>query len=709
MTQPAAADFTKPELSRCLVSDTTHGQSFIFSDENRNDYEEQYLAQDYEDECNDDDNDLYDLYGDFSLSTKAPRPRSRSTLKSTLSTAAHPNQKRNCPQFRSIRPIPPEILHLIFSQVDHATLCNINMASRHFHAIAKDYIEIEGTWNVGTEKNGDLLIEKMKSGSVNVLKIDCPTRWLPASRTYQRSDPRDGAWLRFVELITEPIDDEQHRANIYDSTEAISLREQDPEQPSLLDRVKKIIIGDSALPALLPYLHRVHTLEIMDQNFTIYRDIHLQSIFKACASLDTLIVDGCGNYEKIWIGWSKDRAASGTNTWTNSRLTHFSITWVSIGHDTMEAFLIACPRLIYFRARDVHFRQSGTDSSTNIVLDYTNVQSLPLKDVYRQVARLRPNLHYLSVTPERREPSDSLATQLRLMAELFPRIQHVDVEMHMPDDYDWYPDPVTAKFLAQLRSLEFFHSYYYFPHRMDRLLKHCRKLIRLDAHVAYSRPDPLPHLSVPRIRYQSSLSSSWRCPHLRVLELGLPYYTSVKQEEDVFRFLLHACPNLQELSLHLGTLRVGQEGLEKVTHKEFYTETVTISRRHKRPYTFTETRAEYVATEVWKEEKNTFCLLGRLSRLERLHVSVGLVPGVLYLSTFAFLRRASIYDCGRDMTAKVPVVFCPQLQSLRVHSSKWIAFGKRRGEPLDRRQFVNALKAMRPEVAISFQDNSENK
>lgn len=124
--------------------------------------------------------------------------------------------------------------------------------------------------------------------------------------------------MRFVELITEPINDEQHRVNICDSTKAISLREQDPKQPSLLDHVKKIIIGDSALPALLPYLHWVHTLEIKDQNFTIYRDIHLQPIFKACASLDTLIIDGCGNYEKIWIGWSKDRAASGTNMWTNS-------------------------------------------------------------------------------------------------------------------------------------------------------------------------------------------------------------------------------------------------------------------------------------------------------------------------------------------------------------------------------------------------------
>lgn len=61
------------------------------------------------------------------------------------------------------------------------------------------------------------------------------------------------------------------------------------------------------------------------------------------------------------------------------------------------------------------------------------------------------------------------------------------------------------------------------------------------------------------------------------------------------------------------------------------------------------------------------------------------VHGVLYPSHFAFLR-AGCHD--RDGKAQEPVVFYPQLQSLRIHCKKPIAFGKARGEAVDEQRFV---------------------
>ncbi|KAF9372168.1 hypothetical protein CPB97_001414, partial [Podila verticillata] len=84
--------------------------------------------------------------------------------------------------------------------------------------------------------------------------------------------------------------------------------------------------------------------------------------------------------------------------------------------------------------------------------------------------------------------------------------------------------------------------------------------------------------------------------------------------------------------------------------------------------------------------------LGELRRLERLNVEVtDKVPGVLYPSHFTFLRARS--HGRRDGIPEEPV-FCPRLQSLRIRCKQPIAFGKARGE---------ALKAMRPNVAISFE------
>ncbi|KAG0375261.1 hypothetical protein BGX24_009329 [Mortierella sp. AD032] len=639
-----------------------------FHDEdNDQEYSEGYCDSDY---CDDDSSDLHtNLWGDFSVRAKASRSTPRFTTKRTASTAAYPHLNRNSPSKR-IRQLPPEILHLIFSQIDNATLCQVSRASHQFNAIAKEYFERMSAWALGKQAEGDVLLEKMRSGSVNVLKIDCPTNWSRTTGRDQLFDTWIEAWKRSLS--------------------------------SLLSRstTARVLIGDPALPALLPYLHRIHTLEIWDQDRYIYRDLHLQPVLKASSSLDTLIIHGC-YYEQLWIGWSLDNNTTPEpKAWTHSLLTRISIRDVSISHDSMASLLTSCPRLTYFRAWNVHFRQSGIDS-TDTALFYVDMRSLPLNLVYRQAARLRPNLQYFSASAMRPNFSDLPLGHLVLTAELFPHLKHVNLERFtMPSDDDyWCPNPVTSKFLSQLTSIELCSA----PSRViDRILRHCRMLTCLKIRYGYKRPPPPPS-SPPQSphRSQDLPSFSWRCPQLRILELMTRYHATVQEDETLFRFLVHACPNLEELSLHLSTLRVGQEELIVTTREEIRTVTRTTTRRRNPPSTYIETWTEEVKTEEWHGHKNIFCLLGRLAWLKRLYVHVEDVPGVLYPSHFAFLGERR-HDRNRDGDGMVEPFFCPHLQSLRIHNRNPITFGKARGEPLTEQQFFRALKTIRPEVAISF-------
>ncbi|KAK3815538.1 MAG: hypothetical protein J3R72DRAFT_498201 [Linnemannia gamsii] len=673
-----------------------------FQDEdNDQGYSEGYSDSDY---CDDDSSDLHsNLWGDFSVRAKASRSTPQFTTKRTASTAAYPHLNRNSPSKR-IRHLPPEILHLIFSQVDNATLCQVSRASHQFNAITKEYFERMSAWDLGKLAEGDVLLEKMRSGSVNVLKIDCPMNWSPTTGRDQLLDTWIEAWKRFIELITEPIHNSKVPLlvanassinHVVDATEALSLSERDSKPRCLLDRVKKVLIGDPDLPALLPYLHRIHTLEIWDQDRYIYRDLHLQPVLKACSSLDTLIIHGC-YYERLWIGWSIDNnTPPEPKAWTHSLLTRISIRDVSISHDSMASLLTSCPRLTYFRVWDVHFRHPGIDS-TDTALFYVNMRSLPLNLVYRQAARLRPNLQYFSASAMRPNYSDLPLGHLVLTAELFPHLKHVNLERFtMPNDDDyWCPNAVTSKFLSQLTSIEVCSA----PSRViDRILKHCRMLTCLKIRYGYKRPPPPPS-STPQSphRSQDLPSFSWRCPQLRILELGTRSHATVQEDEAVFRFLVHACPNLEELSLHLSTLRVGQEELIVTTREEIRTVTRTTTRRRNPPSTYIETWTEEVKTEEWLGHKNIFCLLGRLAWLKRLNVHVEDVPGILYPSHFAFLGERR-HDRNRDGDGMVEPFFCPHLQSLRIHNRNPITFGKARGEPLTEQQFSRTLKTIRPE------------
>ncbi|KAG0320024.1 hypothetical protein BG000_003717 [Podila horticola] len=646
-----------------------HNQEGIyFSDE---DYEEEYSDEDicYNDEGEDVDQE--DIYGDFSVNTKAPsRTKPTNSAKGTrprpLSNVVLPHHQL---EFSGVRPIPPEVLHLIFSYADLPTLYRgISRVSRQFNAIARHYIEVEGTWTLGTQQEEDDLLEKLRSGSVNVLNVKFPssrTRTTGRLRPYDRGN---WAWPRFIGFITDPIHgnnrsspntDPSDAYSLSGSIAAISLVKRDPKQPCLLNRVKKMIIDDPALRDILPYLNRIHTLEL---NIKSKRyDLALQPILKICSSLDTLIIHG-HNYAKT-------------------------------------------------------------------LKDFAMVPINPFRNSFDE--------------------------QLALTAELFPHTQHLDVTLSLTED--WSADTVTSNFLAQLNSIAFIGKEAC-NEDMNSLLKHCRMLTRLSApDVSYTRP-PLKkppsvdqgvraaldaaevnrhrsstrqeqkynswrtQVPLSKVRHQKlhqrvekrlireeiisrrhqHLSSSWRCSRLRVLEMRIGtenQVVSAEEYEDVFRFLEHASANLEQLTLHLNTLWVGQEYQVETTKTELRTR-IEHWEWPNRPQRFTYSWREYVKVLVWQKSIQAFQKLGRLSRLERLIVHVKNVPGVLCQSDFAFLRGAD--SKGRKQGGMTESVFCPRLQSMRICCATTVEFGKTREEPFGERQFVNALKTIRPEATVSF-------
>ncbi|KAF9307668.1 hypothetical protein BG003_000386, partial [Podila horticola] len=677
-----------------------HNQEGIyFSDE---DYEEEYSDEDncYNDEGEDVDQE--DIYGDFSVNTKAPsRAKPTNSAKGTrprpLSNVVLPHHQL---EFSGVRPISPEVLHLIFSYADLPTLYRgISRVSRQFNAIARHYIELEGTWTLGTQQEEDDLLEKLRSGSVNVLNVKFPssrTRTTGRLRPYDRGN---WAWPRFIGFITDPIHgnncstpntDPSDVNSLSGSIAAISLVKRDPKQPCLLNRVKKMIIDDPALRDILPYLNRIHTLEL---NIKSKRyDLALQPILKICSSLDTLIVHG-HNYAKTFIHWIRDRDTN-TNTgeWINSHITHFSLTGASLSQETMEEFLGSCPRLTFFKAIDVLIQSVGASSADPP--HASNVASLPLERLYRQASFLCPRLKDFSMVPI--NPfRNSFDEQLALTAELFPHTQHLDVTLSLTED--WSADTVTSNFLAQLNSIAFIGKEAC-NEDMNSLLKHCRMLTRLSApDVSYTRP-PLKkppsvdqgvraaldaaevnrhrsstrqeqkynswrtQVPLSKVRHQKlhqrvekrlireeiisrrhqHLSSSWRCSRLRVLEMRIGtenQVVSAEEYEDVFRFLEHASANLEQLTLHLNTLWVGQEYQVETTKTELRTR-IEHWEWPNRPQRFTYSWREYVKVLVWQKGIQAFQKLGRLGRLERLIVHVKNVPGVLCQSDFAFLRGA---------------------------------------------------------------------
>lgn len=732
-----------------------------FADE---EYEDVYEEEDYDwsDYYEDEDDDQDDIYGDFSVNTKTPprvkpMPTARNKLSRSLSNAISLDHQHQ-PESTNVRPIPPEILHQIFSYADHPTLyCGISRVSRQFNAIAKHHIELVGKWTLRTQKEEDNLLEKLRSGLVNVLKVQLSNGQAQTTGRLKPYDRWHWAWQRFVGFITDPIhinrtlpDISSSNVNLSDLTAAMSLRARDPKQPCLLNRVKKVILDDAALPDILPYLHRIHTLEL---NIKAGKyDLSLQPILKTCSSLDTLTIHG-HNYSRNFICWNKNTDTnSDAEAWINSRITHFSITEVAFSQEAMEEFLGACPRLTFFKATDVHIRSAGATSS-DPPRAY-NVSSLPIEPLYRQAAFLCPRLKDFSLTL-RHPLQDCFDEQLALTAELFPYTQHLDVVLSLTEN--WSADPVTSSFLAQLNSIAFVGKEACYED-MDCLLRHCRMLTRLSApDISYtSSPQKTPpnvdkgvraaltaaeerrhtystpqeredyhwrhRIPIARDSHQKLLqrvekklvreeimsrrhqhtASSWRCPRLRVLELMIGttnQEVSAEGYEDVFRFLGHACPNLDQLTLHLKDLWVGQDIQFEQTTKEFRTRTFKhYFKGQLSSYTYS--GYEDIKTTVWKESTNAFRMLGRLKRLERLFVNVDKVPGVLCPSHFAFLR--GVGNRSREQDSLAEPEFCPRLQSIAISSTMRIEFGKTREELFRERQFVNALKTMRPEVTVSF-------
>ncbi|KAG0089138.1 hypothetical protein BGZ92_005244 [Podila epicladia] len=736
-----------------------------------------YVDSEYDDD--DDCDLYSDHYGDFSVKAKVPpppppptRPRpsssrkpvfknTKSCSKILLSSSDRWHPLENNSDAATIT-LPSEVLHLIFSYLDNTTLCHsISYVSRQFNTIAKYYIEC--LWTLGTQRSEDILLEKLQLGKVNVLKIRYSASAPKESGRPQPFDDWDWAWRRFRDLITQPIE----------GTRGVP----DQRAPCLLQGVKKLIMdgGDlwtpEYLPALMPFMRSIRTLvlkpwgwsqtlEIPWHSSQIF-DIPLLSVLEACPNIDSLVIIGAAS-----LCLSKDAPPTSIHdTWRVFRLTRFITTNVTTTLETMESFLSACPQLISFQAKNINIRTPGTP-----LHHLQNTPSLPVEPLFQRAAFLCPNLADISVTPNPCAPIDTFESLLAKLAQLYSQTKHLDVRQAVCIDPSWMPTARVAKFLAQVISIEFV-TQDHAAQDVDRLLKHTHALEHLKSYNSpYSRlreaeypnlkNDHANGMSAARLkrgiglnnhasywdyniacqlylkrrfsklsqqiskrlvhqrvmeRRHTSLVVSWRCLHLREVELNV---SDVGRQEGVFQFVRHACPNVEHLTLHLSELKVGQAGKAQRVTYEKYTETILCWRprapKHRRE-SWTYERQRAIHTEFWMTHESTLEALSGLLRLETLVVRCAKVPGVLCPKDFEFLRTAGASRGGgrggnvsggdiEGMNAVDDRVFCPRLKELRVVVSR-LEFhcGLSKEEPLeDKMIFVNALKSMRPGVEFSF-------
>ncbi|KAF9991504.1 hypothetical protein BGZ80_005650 [Entomortierella chlamydospora] len=713
-----------------------------FYDEDRDqDYTDGY--DDDDDGYYDDEDDVYyyydnkgnmcsDVYGDFSVRAKAPpahtrsrpfpaqKPMSKSSKpRSTNSTSPSDQLPRHDDNsVTTTLTLPPEVLHLIFSYLDNATLCHgISYASHQFNAIAKHYIEC--LWTLGTQRDEDILLEKLRLGKVNVLRIRYSTSPPEDSGRSQPFDKWDQAWKRFRDIVTQPInitegatDGALHEQSVVDrlsvATETMAISAEKDQAPCLLWGVRKLIMdgGDlwtpGFLPTLLPFTRSIHKLVLnpwgwsqtrrIQSQWPLIYEIPLHSVLNACPSIRTLVIHGAAS-----LCLNKEAPATSTQgTGHTFQLSRFILRNVTATQETLGNFLSSCPQLVSFKAKNIHIRTQGTPHHHLL-----NTPSLAVEPLLQRAAFLCPNLVDLSVIPDASAPINTFEHLLAKFAQYFPQTKHLVVQTPLCLDSSWVPTPTVAKFLAQVTSLGFSDSATtHSAQNLDRLLRHTHALERLcSACLPYSRKRKTEY---PKQQY-ISLKTSWRCLHLREIELSVP---DVARQEGVFRYLRYACPNVEHLTLYLFELRIGQaEPAVQVTYETYkhralgrnWCGRLPLHRLWRERGIYTARRE--VCTEYWTKKDSTLWALGGLLRLETLVLRCQNVKGVLCPKDFKFMqiRRGGRGGSGDERA------FCPRLKELQVISTPVPRCGLTKEEPLENRTvFMTILKSMRPGVDFRF-------
>ncbi|KAG0354346.1 hypothetical protein BG005_006550 [Podila minutissima] len=453
--------------------------------------------------------------------------------------------------------------------------------------------------------------------------------------------------------------------------------------PCLLHRVKKLIIkgwsfwNHRYLSAIMPFMQSIHTLDLWYRGSIPTSAVPLRPILEACRSLDTLIIDGTVTLcNKGPCTNSNNPSSSTSQARRTFQLAHFQTMYTCFTQTAMEEFMSACPRLMTFQATSVRILSALSVPMT--VMQQRPPESLPVEPLYRHAALLCPNLVEFSIFSAYHSPGDTFAFHLRLTAKLFPQIKHIQAKTYR-DLTTWRPDHQAAQFLARLSrfsDLECGND----SGSVDRLLKHTPGLTHLiTPSLSYSRPEadilrdqqgylklhqwrldcamwqpryrrsqsatPQERMVLPNGVYSVPLSRrrsrklehrvekrilrreagelrrmgrrvSWRCLYLQVVDLQVHMYGD---QIELFRYLVHACPNVRELTLRLPELRVGQAEMgSKLLCEPVDSGTEGASCKWRSPkakwYTFEKERS--VRTACWTTVEDTLWALGGLSKLE---------------------------------------------------------------------------------------------
>lgn len=516
------SDYKNPQTNR----------KFGHADEDSK-YSEQEGPMDYDEDGKEyytqDEDDLGpEIYGDFHLSPhkrtaktavrhytptkKPPGTLPIAHLETSLSTDSIPTF------------VPPEIIRIVCSFASQQTLqCVLMLVCKEWYYLGKPFIRRTGRWIFGTQESEDTLLNRLCSRHIGELRLyyDTGFKLLSSRGREEPFDQEDSAWNRFFSAITTPVyftgsdstlNGLEAVANVM---ETMVLEDTTVAKRSLLSSVQHVYVSSKSLwqpclmPALLPHLGRIHTLELSQELAT--RSIRLFAILDHCHGLQELIIKGAQTHSPNDMtvccdGNTQTPSTTGTtssgtaNVWPSYPLKIFSASGVALEMGALKRLIQSCPHMQEFKAFNICFWIFQGNQTVKVHGSETHLHFAPL---YRLAASYCPDLstfcilglhssypHQTELVTEATVATNAQVLQhINLTVELLSHVRVMSLPTVMSGS--WKPDRDVCLFLSRLTHLTLIHGLLSIVN-MDKLLRCARSLVSLIApHSEFSAIDPL--------------------------------------------------------------------------------------------------------------------------------------------------------------------------------------------------------------------------
>ncbi|KAF9394326.1 hypothetical protein CPC16_011720 [Podila verticillata] len=469
-----------------------------------------------------------EIYGDFHLSL--PKRTAKPAAKHSTPTKKSPETLRTAHLEISLSMdpiltfVPPEIIRIVCSFASQQTLrCVLMLVCKEWYHLGKPFIRRTGRWIFGTQESEDTLLKRLRSRHIHELHLHYDTEFKPFA-TSGREEPfnnEETAWIRFFSAITTPVYLSRNDSTLNgleamaNLMESMVLEDTAVAKRSLLSSVQNVYVSSKSLwqpclmPALLPHLGGIHTIELSQELST--GSIPLFTILDHCHGLQKLTIKGAQThtpndmtmiYDGITHTTSTTAATSSgaANMGLSYPLKIFSVSGVALEIGALKRLIPSCPHMQEFKASDVCFWIFRGDHTVKVFGSETHLHFAPL---YRLAASHCPDLSefcimglqssYLHRAQPVAEATVAISAQvlqhINLTVELFPHTRAMSLPTVMSGS--WEPNRGVCLYLSRLTHLTLTHRLLSILN-MDKILRCARSLLSLIApHSELSAIDPL--------------------------------------------------------------------------------------------------------------------------------------------------------------------------------------------------------------------------